>query len=160
MTEHFTLQELIRSHTAKRYGIDNTPSPEQVENLRKLAENVLEPVRHFLRQPLTVTSGFRSSELNERIGGAIKTLNGKKVPVSQHCHGEAADLDVDGRNGEIFRYIRANLTFDQLIWEYGGDPKDKKAHPDWVHVSYREGKNRGQVLRCTRKNGKPVYTIL
>jgi hypothetical protein len=160
LSKDFTLQQLTRSHTAIRNGIDNTPNEEQVQNLVRLAENVLQPLRHYMRQQVNVTSGFRSAELNSLIGGATKMMNGKKVGVSQHCHGEAADLDVPGRNAEMFRYIRANLEFDQLIWEYGGDPTKKGTEPDWIHVSYREGKNRSQVLRCVKKNGKPVYIPL
>lgn len=160
LSKDFTLEEFTKSHTAIRYGIDNTPNQEQIESLVKLAENVLQPLRHYMRQPVAITSGFRSAELNNHIGGATKMINGKKVGVSQHCHGEAADLDVPGRNAEMFRYIRANLQFDQLIWEYGGDPTKKGTEPDWIHVSYREGKNRSQVLRCVKKNGKPVYTLL
>ena len=151
LSKYFTLAELTPSATAKRLGIKNDPTPEHLNNLKLLATNVLDKVREHFGKPIWVSSGYRSKALNDATPGSSAT--------SQHCSGEAADLDQDGRgtgvtNKMVFDYIKDNLVFDQLIYEYGTD-----ANPDWVHVSWEStGKQRKQVLRCTRVNGKPVYT--
>lgn len=151
LSKYFTLAELTPSSTAKRLGIKNDPTPEHLNNLKLLATNVLDKVREHFGKPIWVSSGYRSKALNDVTPGSSAT--------SQHCSGEAADLDQDGRgtgvtNKMVFDYIKDNLEFDQLIYEYGTD-----ANPDWVHVSWESnGKQRKQVLRCTRVNGKPVYT--
>ena len=150
LSEHFTLAELTPSATAKRLGIKNEPTPAHLECLKLLATNVLDKVREHFGKPIWVSSGYRSKALNDVTPGSSAT--------SQHCSGEAADLDQDGRgtgvsNKMVFDYIKDHLTFDQLIYEYGTD-----TNPDWVHVSWEStGKQRKQVLRCTRVNGKPVY---
>lgn len=151
LSKYFTLAELTPSATAKRLGIKNEPTPAHLECLKGLATNVLDKVREHFGKPIWVSSGYRSKALNDATPGSSAT--------SQHCSGEAADLDQDGRgtgvsNKMVFDYIKDHLTFDQLIYEYGTD-----ANPDWVHVSWEStGKQRKQVLRCTRVNGKPVYT--
>jgi hypothetical protein len=151
LSKYFTLAELTPSGTAKRLGIKNDPTPAHLECLKGLATNVLDKVREHFGKPIWVSSGYRSKALNEVTPGSSAT--------SQHCSGEAADLDQDGRgtgvsNKMVFDYIKDHLNFDQLIYEYGTD-----ANPDWVHVSWEStGKQRKQVLRCTRVNGKPVYT--
>ena len=151
LSKYFTLAELTPSGTAKRLGIKNDPTPAHLECLKGLSVNVLDKVREHFGKPIWVSSGYRSKALNEVTPGSSAT--------SQHCSGEAADLDQDGRgtgvtNKMVFDYIKDHLTFDQLIYEYGTD-----ANPDWVHVSWEStGKQRKQVLRCTRVNGKPVYT--
>jgi hypothetical protein len=151
LSKYFTLAELTPSGTAKRLGIKNDPTPAHLECLKGLSVNVLDKVREHFGKPIWVSSGYRSKALNEVTPGSSAT--------SQHCSGEAADLDQDGRgtgvsNKMVFDYIKDHLVFDQLIYEYGTD-----ANPDWVHVSWEStGKQRKQVLRCTRVNGKPVYT--
>ena len=151
LSEYFTLAELTPSSTAKRLGIKNEPTPAHLECLKGLATNVLDKVREHFGTPIWISSGYRSKALNDVTPGSSAT--------SQHCSGEAADLDQDGRgtgvsNKMVFDYIKDHLNFDQLIYEYGTD-----ANPDWVHVSWEStGKQRKQVLRCTRVNGKPVYT--
>ena len=151
LSKYFTLAELTPSGTAKRLGIKNDPTPAHLECLKGLSVNVLDKVREHFGKPIWISSGYRSKALNEVTPGSSAT--------SQHCSGEAADLDQDGRgtgvtNKMVFDYIKDHLTFDQLIYEYGTD-----ANPDWVHVSWEStGKQRKQVLRCTRVNGKPVYT--
>jgi hypothetical protein len=151
LSKYFTLGELTPSATAKRLGIKNNPTPAHLECLKLLATNVLDKVREHFGKPIWISSGYRSKALNDVTPGSSAT--------SQHCSGEAADLDQDGRgtgvsNKMVFDYIKDHLTFDQLIFEYGTD-----ANPDWVHVSWEStGKQRKQVLRCTRVNGKPVYT--
>ena len=150
ISEHLDLSEVIRSETAKRHGISNMPTPEHMENMKKLAENVFEKVRNHFRCPIHISSGYRSKELNARTPGASAT--------SQHSSGEALDLDVEGNsngltNRMIFDYIKDNLEFDQLIYEFGDDKE-----PSWIHVSYEStGKQRKQVLRATKVNGKTSY---
>jgi zinc D-Ala-D-Ala carboxypeptidase len=149
LSEHLNLSEVTKSDTAKRKGISNEPTPEHLENFKKLAENIFEPIRKHFNQPIFISSGYRSKELNTAIGGSL---------TSQHCSGEAIDIDMDGRsntvtNKAVFDYIKGNLNFDQLIWEFGTD-----SNPDWVHVSYEStGKQRKQVLRAVRVNGKTTY---
>lgn len=154
LSENFTLEEFIYSPTAIKHGIDNTPSEAHIVSIKALVTNVIQPIRHFLRQPLRITSGYRHPILNEKIGGAHSMQNGKKVPISQHCKGEAADLNCAGRNADIFRYIKANLSFDQLIWEFGTN-----SEPAWVHVSYAKN-NRKQILKAVKVAGKTVYKKL
>ena len=125
ISDHITYAEAIHSQTAKRKGIDNTPNPAQVENMKIVAEKVFEPLRSWVGGPIKVNSFFRSPELNTAIGGS---------KTSQHCKGQAIDIDdVYGRrsNAEMFNYIREILDFDQLIWEFGTD-----MIPNWIHVSY------------------------
>jgi len=143
LSENFTLAELTKSSTAKRLGIDNTPNPEQLENLVELCHKVLQPLRDAIG-PIRISSGLRVPELNKAIGGST---------TSQHCaiNGAAADIDIDD-NKEVFEYIKNNLQFDQLIWEFGNEKQ-----PDWVHVSYHYGHNRGQVLKAIKKDGKTKY---
>jgi D-alanyl-D-alanine dipeptidase len=148
LSKHLALAEVTRSNEAKRKGISNEPTPEHLKNFQLLAEKVFEPIREHFAVPIKISSGYRSAALNKAIGGAAS---------SQHCSGEAIDIDMDGTsitNAQIFNYIKDNLNFDQLIWEFG-----TKANPDWVHVSYEStGKQRKQILRATRNAaGKTVY---
>lgn len=151
LSKYFTLAELTPSSTAKRLGIKNEPTPAHLECLKGLATNILDKVREHFGKPIWISSGYRCKALNDATPGSSAT--------SQHCSGEAADLDQDGRgtgvsNKMVFDYIKDHLNFDQLIWEFGSD-----VNPDWVHVSWEStGKQRKQVLRCTRVNGKPVYS--
>lgn len=128
---YFTISELCKSDTANSRGIDNLPGEEEIKNLNILVEKVLDPVREALSAPITVTSGYRSPELNSAVGGS---------KTSQHMKGQAADL-VCHDNKRLFNLIRYNLEFDQLIWENNGA---------WVHVSYNEGYNRKQVLNLEK----------
>lgn len=149
LSEHLDLSEITRSDTAKRKGISNQPTPEHLENFKKLAENIFEPIRNHFKEPIFISSGYRSKELNTAVGGSL---------TSQHCSGEAIDIDMDGRsntatNKAVFDYIKNNLNFDQLIWEFGTD-----SNPDWVHVSYEStGNQRKQVLKAVRVNGNTTY---
>lgn len=148
LSENLSLAEVIRSETAKRKGVSNMPTPEHIENFKKLAANIFQPIRAHFGKPIHISSGYRSAELNKAIGGASS---------SQHCTGEAIDIDMDGTditNAQIFEFIKNNLEFDQLIWEFG-----TKSNPDWVHVSYEStGKQRKQILIATKVNGKTVYS--
>jgi hypothetical protein len=132
------------------------PTEEHIENFKKLAENVFQPIRDHFGVPIRISSGYRSEALNKAIGGAGKMVNGKYVPSSQHCTGEAIDIDMDGTsitNKQVFDYIKEHLQFDQLIWEFGTD-----SNPDWVHVSYEStGKQRKQVLKAIKKGSATSY---
>ena len=150
LSKYFTLAELTPSATAKRLGIKNDPTPEHLNNLKLLATNVLDKVREHFGKPIWVSSGYRSKALNDATPGSSAT--------SQHCSGEAADLDQDGRgtgvtNKMVFDFIKDNLEFDQMIWEFGTD-----SNPDWVHVSYdSSGKQRKQILKAVKKGGATRY---
>lgn len=128
--KYFTIEELCKSDTAKKQGIDNTPSEEIKQNLVKLVENVLDPLRAWYGKPIYVNSGYRCEALNKAVGGASN---------SHHKFGQAADIDVHSieENKKLFDYIYKNLTYCQVIWEKGGQ---------WVHVSYVEGDNRKQIV--------------
>ena len=149
LSEHLSLAEVIRSETAKRHGISNMPTEEHIANFKLLAEKVFEPIRNNFRCPIHISSGYRSIELNKCIKGSA---------TSQHCTGEAIDIDMDGTpngvsNKMIFDYIKDNLEFDQLIYEFGNDQ-----NPDWVHVSYEStGKQRKQVLKGYKIGGITHY---
>lgn len=156
LSKNLALAEVIRSETAKRKGISNMPPPEHIENFKLLAERVFQPIRDHFGVPIRISSGYRSAALNKAIGGAGKTVNGVYVPSSQHCTGEAIDIDMDGTsitNAAIFNFIKDNLEFDQLIWEFGTD-----TNPDWVHVSYEStGKQRKQILKAKKSGSKTTY---
>jgi hypothetical protein len=137
ISKHLFLKEVIKSNTASRLGIDNSPTEEHLVNLKKVANNIFEPLRSHFNVPIGISSGYRSEALNKAIGGS---------KTSQHCKGEALDIDADifGKlaNVDIFNYIKDNLDFDQLIWEYGND-----INPAWVHCSYKSKGNRKQILK-------------
>lgn len=146
LSEHLDLSEVTRSDSAKRKGISNEPTPEHLENFKKLAENIFEPIRKHFGVPIHLSSGYRSKALNAAIGGSA---------TSQHCTGEAIDIDMDGSangvsNKMVFDYIKANLNFDQLINEFDYA---------WVHVSFEStGKQRKQILDAKKVGGKTVYS--
>jgi hypothetical protein len=150
ISENITYAEAIHSLTAKRRCIDNTPSEVQVEAMKLLAEKVFEPLRKWVGGPIKVNSFFRSETLNEAIGGSA---------TSQHCKGQAIDIDdVYGRksNAEMYNWIKDNLDFDQMIWEFGTDMQ-----PNWIHVSYvSEEKNRNKCLKAYKEHGKTKYKVI
>lgn len=148
LSKHLTLAEAIRSESAKRLGVSNMPTPEHLENGKIVAEKIFEPIREFVGSPVYISSFYRSKALNKAIKGSA---------TSQHCTMEAIDIDMDGTdttNKEIFDFIKNNLEFDQLINEFPVD-----GNPSWVHVSYNtKGKQRKQILKASKINGKTVYT--
>jgi zinc D-Ala-D-Ala carboxypeptidase len=150
ISKHISGREAIESYTAKRKGIENIPSEYQLTNMVAIAENVFEPLRKWVGGPIKINSFFRSPELNKAIGGSSK---------SQHCEGRAIDIDdVYGHksNAEMYNYIKNNLDFDQLIWEFGTDD-----NPDWVHVSYVSvDGNRRRCLKAEKVNNKTTYKII
>jgi hypothetical protein len=150
ISDHISYREATKSGTAIRRGIDNDPNQMQLAAMRFVAETIFEPVRLGLGgKPIGISSFFRCELLNRVIGGA---------PSSQHTKGEAIDIDADIlRNGitnrAIFNYIKENLTYDQLIWEFGNDRE-----PDWVHVSRVLEGNRRETLKAIRdKDGTVRY---
>ena len=150
ISKHISYKEGVYSRTATRLGIKNNPNAEQMENMITIAEEVFEPLRAYVGGPIKINSFFRSPELNKAIGGSSK---------SQHCYGQAIDLDdTFGRctNAEMFEFIKNNLDFDQIIWEFGDDN-----NPDWVHVSYvSPDQNRNRCLQAYKENNKTKYKII
>jgi hypothetical protein len=147
LSNNLSLAEMTKSSTAQRRGIDNMPTPEHMENMKVLAAKIFQPIREHFNRPILISSGYRSKALNDAIGGS---------QTSQHSIGEAIDIDMDGTtlsNTDIFNYIKDNLDFDQLIWEFGNDEK-----PDWVHVSYKaNGPQRKSILVAKKINNKTTY---
>jgi len=150
ISKHISYKEGVYSRTAMRRGIKNNPNAEQMQNMVAIAEEVFEPLRAYVGGPIKINSFFRSPELNKAIGGSSK---------SQHCHGQAIDLDdTFGRatNAEMYEFIKQNLDFDQMIWEFG----DNK-NPDWVHISYvSPDQNRNRCLKAYKKEGKTCYKTI
>jgi len=140
LSKHVTLAEFENSPTATTHGINNQMNESQIATAKVLCEKVFEPLRIHLNTPIKISSGFRCVQLNKMIGGA---------KTSQHTKGEAMDLQIGSKG---FNFIKDKLDFDQLIWEFGNDE-----NPSWVHVSY-SSRNRKQVLKATKKNGKTIYS--
>ena len=147
LTENFSLNELTKSQTAERKGIDNTPGTEHQENLKSLCEMILQPIRDHFGQVVSVSSGYRSPELCVAIGSSTQ---------SQHAKGEASDFEIFGiSNKELADYIDQNLDYDQLILEYWKG--EDEPNSGWVHCSYTNGNNRKQYLRAYKENGSTKY---
>jgi zinc D-Ala-D-Ala carboxypeptidase len=149
LSKYVSLAEATRSDTAKRKGIDNSPTAEHLENLKVICEEVFDKVREYFGVPLFISSGYRSAALNKAIGGSA---------TSDHNLGRALDLDQDGHgngvtNADVFNYIKDHLEFDQLIAEGFNGAGDM----NWVHVGYRKGENRKQILIAIFTNGKAKY---
>ena len=140
LSAHVTLAEFQASGLATLRNLNNEMNESQIASAKLLCENVFEPVRLYLNTPIQISSGFRSLQVNKMIGGA---------KTSQHTKGEAMDLQIGAKG---FNFIKDKLDFDQLIWEFGNDE-----NPQWVHVSF-SSKNRKQVLKATKKNGKTIYS--
>lgn len=150
ISAHITYAEAVKSETAIRKGIPNVPGSAELKAMQHVAAVCFEPLRNHFKVPIPITSFYRSKRLNAAIGGS---------PTSQHCSGEAIDIDMDRSpasnvtNGAVFRWLKGFTQYDQLIWEFGNDD-----NPDWVHVSTRaDGENRGQVLRAIKVKGRTHY---
>ena len=146
LTENFSLAEMIKSETALRLDLPNDPEPDHLENMKKLAENVLQPVRDHYGRGVKVNSAYRHPDVNRAVGGST---------TSDHCKGMAADIEIPGvPNAELAEWIKDNCEFRQLILEFytPGIPDS-----GWVHVSYNEDDNKKQVLTAMKENGKTVY---
>jgi hypothetical protein len=140
LSPHFSLSEMIQSSTAVRKGIDNTPNAEQTASLKALCINVLEPVRAHYNKSVKITSGFRCARLNKAVGGSS---------TSQHCFGQAADFSVEGvSNFVVCQWIVANLSFDQVIYEFG--------ESGWVHCSF-DATPRKSILSAKKVSGRTKY---
>lgn len=144
ISKHISIKEATFSPTAVRNGIDNMPEKFVLDRMKLVANRCFEPLRKWYGKPIKINSFYRSFDLNRAVKGSS---------TSQHCLGEAIDIDADKDNKKLFNWILQNLDFDQLLWEYGNDNE-----PDWIHISYTEQRpNRNQVLRVTRENGETVY---
>jgi zinc D-Ala-D-Ala carboxypeptidase len=149
LSENFTLDELTKSQEAIRLGIVNEPNDEHITNLILLCKNILQPIRNHFNKVVSVSSGYRSAELCERIGSSSK---------SQHTRGEAADFEVFGlSNKDVSDWIVQNLDYDQCILEFWS-PNDPNS--GWIHCSYNDSGNRRQYLKAERINGKVVYSTI
>lgn len=150
ISDHISYEEAIRSRTAIRLDIDNIPKQYELTNMYGIAINVFEPLRKWVGGPIKINSFFRCEDLNKAIGGSSR---------SQHCEGRAIDIDDTFRhktNAEMFHYIKENLSFDQLIWEFGDDK-----NPNWLHVSYvSEDGNRKRCLKAYKLNGSTKYKLI
>ena len=146
LTANFSLEELTKSETALRFGLDNTPNDQELSNLVALCDSVLQPIRDHFGKGVKVNSGFRDPEVNAKVGGS---------KTSDHCKGMAADIEIPGvANADLAQFIVDNMTFRQVILEFytPGIPDS-----GWVHVSYDITDNKKQVLTATKQNGKTVY---
>jgi hypothetical protein len=150
ISEHISKKEATFSATATRRGIDNTPGEYELQNMELIAEKVFEPLRKHVNGPIKINSFYRSKELNQAIGGSSK---------SQHCQGRAMDLDDTYgymSNADMYKYIKDNLDYDQMIWEFGTEE-----NPDWVHVSYVDAdSNRKRCLQAYKEDGKTKYKVI
>jgi len=149
LSKNFTLNELTKSQEALRYGIDNTPNEEHIQNLKILCEKILQPIRDFYGMPLSISSGYRSVPLCVAIGSS---------PTSQHTRGEAADFEIFSvANKELADFIVSNLDYDQCILEFWNK---NEPNSGWVHCSYSSKYNRRQYLKAEKVNGKIVYSTI
>ena len=150
ISKHISYKEAVKSNTALRLNIDNTPGAYEITNMNGIAHNIIEPLREWVGGPIKINSFFRCVELNKAIGGSSK---------SQHCQGRAIDIDDTyghKTNAEMYEWVKENLDFDQMIWEFGTEK-----NPDWVHISYvSPNENRNRCLKAERVNGKAVYSII
>ena len=150
ISKHISDREGVYSTTATRRGIDNIPDKEHLDNMKLLAEKIFEPLRKWVGGPIRINSFYRGPELNKAIGGSSK---------SQHCKGQAMDIDDNGchkTNAEMYAWIKDNVEFDQMIWEFGDDD-----NPNWVHVSYvSPEENRNRCLKAYKENSKTKYMVI
>ena len=146
LSKNFTLSEMTKSETALRLSLPNDPEPEHLENMKALAEKVLQPVRDHFARGVKVNSAYRHPDVNRAVGGST---------TSDHCRGMAADIEIPGvPNAELAQWIADNCDFRQLILEFY-----TPGIPDtgWVHVSYNPADNKKQILTAMKENGKTVY---
>ena len=151
ISKHVSYKEGVYSNTAIRLGLNNDPTDDHLANMKLIAEKVFEPLRMHVGGPIKINSFYRGPELNKAIGGSAK---------SQHCHGQAMDIDDTyghASNAEMFNWIKANLDYDQMIWEFGTDE-----NPNWVHVSYvNSSDNRKRCLKAYKdNNNKTKYMVI
>ena len=147
ISKHISYKEATHSATALRRGLDNTPNDEQLKCMEEVAENLFEPLREWVSGPIKVNSFFRGEPVNTAIGGSTR---------SQHMKGQAIDIDDTfgyKTNAEMYHYIKDNLDFDQLIWEFGDDK-----NPNWLHISWVSHRpNRKKLTIAKKVNGRTKY---
>lgn len=149
ISKNISYKEATFSQTAKNLKIKNVPTEQHLKNMKAVAENVFQPLREWADHPIRINSMYRCEELNTAIRGSLN---------SQHIKGQAIDLSSLGEktNGELFEYIKENLDFDQMIWEFGDDE-----NPKWIHVSYVNKKsNRNRILRAKYRGSSVTYHII
>jgi len=150
ISEHISYKEAVRSDTADRLNIINLPNESELDNMSTISEKIFEPLRSHVGGPIRINSFFRSVELNKAIGGSS---------TSQHCKGQAFDLDDSYgcmTNAEMYKFVKDNLDFDQMIWEFGDNE-----NPNWIHISYvSQEKNRNRCLKAWKEHGRTRYTII
>jgi hypothetical protein len=150
ISKHVSYHEGVYSRTAERLGIENDPTEEHLSNMKITAEKIFEPLREHVGGPIKINSFYRGPKLNKAIGGAKK---------SQHMSGQAMDIDDTigcMSNADMYHWIKQNLNFDQLIWEFGTDK-----NPNWLHVSYvSDEDNRNRCLKAYKANGKTKYKVI
>jgi len=150
ISKHISLKEGVFSQTATRRDLDNTPNEEQLDNMKLIGEKVFEPLREWVGGPIKINSFFRGLPLNTAIGGAKS---------SQHMKGQAMDIDDTfghATNAEMYKWVKENLDFDQMIWEFGDDK-----NPNWVHISYVSAeKNRNRCLLAYKEKGRSKYKVI
>lgn len=150
ISKHVSYREGVYSRTADRLGLKNDPTEEHLDNMKLLSEKIFEPLRDHVGGPIKINSFYRGPELNAAIGGSAK---------SQHCNGQAIDIDDTfghATNAEMYTWIKKNLDFDQMIWEFGDDK-----NPNWVHISYvSKDKNRNRCLKAYKENNKTKYMVI
>ena len=150
ISKHISYKEATFSQTALRRDLDNTPNDEQLKCMEEVAENIFEPLREWVGGPIKVNSFFRGLLLNTAIGGA---------KASQHMKGQAIDIDDTfghTTNAKMYYWIKENLDFDQIIWEFGDDK-----NPNWIHISYvSPEENRNRCLLAYKENGRSKYKVI
>jgi hypothetical protein len=154
ISENISFKEATFSNTAKRLKIKNEPLETHLTNMKTVAEKCFQPLREWAEHPIRVNSFYRCAELNTAIRGSIN---------SQHCKGQAIDISSLGEksNRELFEWIKENCDFDQMIWEFGGDPNLENTNPKWIHISYVNKKsNRNRILRAKSKGSSVTYYVM
>ena len=150
ISKHVSWKEGTVSNTGLRLGLDNTPNEEQIENMKVVAKKLFEPLREWVGGPISVNSFFRGEPVNTAIGGSKR---------SQHMKGQAMDIDDTmghKTNAEMFHYIKDNLDWDQMVWEFGTEHPD--GNPNWIHISYvSPERNRKRLTLAVTEKGRTVY---
>jgi len=154
ISDNISYKEATYSQTAAKHQIKNVPTETHLKNMKVTADKVFQPLRKWCEHPIRINSFYRSPELCEKIGSTTK---------SQHTKGQAIDMTTKGEksNRELFEWLKENSDFDQMIWEFGGDPAQEDSSPQWIHISYVSKKaNRNRILRAVRKGTQTTYYVM
>ncbi len=147
ISKHISWHEGTYSRTGERRDLDNTPNEDQLKCMKEVAENLFEPLREWVGGGIKINSFFRGEPVNTAIGGSTR---------SQHMKGQAIDIDDTfghKTNAEMYHYIKDNLDFDQMIWEFGTDK-----NPNWLHISWVSHRpNRNKLTIAKKVNGRTKY---